>query len=162
MLYVTFLQVHPKTTGRRETIEKKAPLPRNYKQYFKFLISGGLNVLATFGLFWLLVDFVGLVYPLASVVTWLAGITINFFLMWFWVFSSKSGVSILRAQQRHFGFHLLYYLCNLALLILFTELTGAHPIAVQAVLLVFLLPLNFLGTKYFVMRNGSPMSSKGL
>lgn len=127
-------------------------------QLLKFIISGGTNVLLTLLVFWVLIDWVLLPYPLASVLTWFVGISVNLSFMWFWVFPGNDLRDFMRTFGRHFVFHLCYYLFNLALLVLFSETTGSHPLIVQSVLLIFLLPLNFLGTKYLVMRtdNSAP------
>lgn len=128
-------------TGRRAQI----------RQSFKFLIAGTLNVVLTLIIFLILLVVLGLHYVAASLITWVAGITINFAFMWFWVFKQENLNSALQTYKRHFVFHAVYYVLNLGLLILITENTEAHPLAVQVILLVFLLPINFFGTKYLVM-----------
>lgn len=126
-------------------------------QIIRFLVSGGTNFVLTLLVFWALIDWVLIPYPIASILTWVLGITVNLGFMWFWVFPGEALQGFVRTYQRHFMFHLCYYLLNLALLILFTETTGAHPLVVQLVLLVFLLPLNFLGMKYLVIGSQEPL-----
>lgn len=128
--------------------------PAHIAQTIRFVLSGVANVLVTLVVFWILLDVFNLFYMLASILTWLVGITVNFSFMWLWVFKKEELSDIFATYRRHFVFHAIYYLINLALLVLFTEATGAHPLIVQAVLLVFLLPINFFATKRLVIKVG--------
>lgn len=124
-------------------------------QFAKFVLSGVFNTFAGFAIFWFLLDVVGLFYQLASLLTWLVSLAINFALLRVWVFKHQTGRPDVSTYMRYFATHIGYFGLNLGLLISLVELFGANPLLAQLALLPCLVPVLFLATRYFVFRQGS-------
>lgn len=132
-------------------IRRIVPPDTNIMHMVRHISAGLVNTLLTFLLFWLLYDVAELNYVTSSFVSWLAGITLNYLFMRFWVFHDLPKHPALQVMGRHLVFHVAYYATNLALLVSLVEGAELQPVIAQVFLLLVLIPINFVVTRLFVI-----------
>jgi dolichol-phosphate mannosyltransferase len=124
--------------------------PSNWIQLGKFGAVGGSGYLVNLGVFALLLDEAGLHYILAATGSFLVAATWNYWWNRYWTF---------RAERGHFGFQGMRFLAvsatvygaNLGVLTLLVA-TGMAKFRAQAVAVIVVTPLNFLGNKLWSFR----------
>jgi putative flippase GtrA len=122
----------------------------NWEQLVKFCVVGASGYVVNLVVYYLLLDHVHLHYALAATGSFLVAVTNNYTWNRLWTF---------RHQRGHFGIQglrffvvsLTVYLANLALLSLLVA-AGVGEIVAQAVAVVLVTPLNFLGNKLWSFR----------
>lgn len=116
-----------------------------HRQFLRFLLGGGVNTVATYGLF-VVLDQV-MAPSMAYTVTYLAGIVLSYLINTFLVF--RTGVS-LRSFLQFPGVYLAQYLVGLILLNFLTDSGLDSRLAMIGVIAVNI-PLTFALTR-FVLR----------
>ncbi|MEZ5100571.1 MAG: GtrA family protein [Thermoleophilia bacterium] len=124
--------------------------PRNWLQLLKFCVVGATGYAINLGVYSLLVHAADVHYILAAVLSFLVAVTNNYVWNRAWTF---------RAQRGHVGFQGLRFLivsvvalgANLAILAILVEL-GMPKVPAQAVAIVLVTPLSFLGNKLWSFR----------
>ena len=122
----------------------------NWEQLAKFCIVGASGYVVNLGVYALLLDWADLHYRLAATGSFLVAVTNNYTWNRIWTF---------RHQRGHVGYQGLRFLivsvavyaANLGLLTLFVE-AGLGKIVSQAIAVVLVTPLNFLGNKLWSFR----------
>ena len=122
----------------------------NWVQLFKFSTVGGSGFAVNLVAYWLALDYVGLEYHLAATASFLIAATNNYFWNRLWTF---------RAERGHLGYQGLRFLivsalaygANQLFLSAFVAL-GAGKIIAQAVAIVLVTPINFIGNKLWSFR----------
>jgi putative flippase GtrA len=118
----------------------------NWLQLAKFCCVGASGYVVNLVVYTSLLKAAGLHYGLAATCSFLVAASWNYALNRIWTFSGQRG---------HFGYQGLrfftvaavVYLANLGLLTLLVEVGGIGKIVSQAVAVVLVTPLNFLGNK---------------
>lgn len=124
--------------------------PRNWLQLLKFCVVGATGYAINLGVYSLLVHAADVHYIVAAVLSFLVAVTNNYVWNRAWTF---------RAQRGHVGFQGLRFLivsvialgANLAILAILVEL-GMPKVPAQAVAIVLVTPLSFLGNKLWSFR----------
>jgi dolichol-phosphate mannosyltransferase len=124
----------------------------NWEQLVKFCVVGASGYVVNLLVYYLLLDHAGLHYALAATGSFLVAVTNNYTWNRLWTF---------RHQRGHFGYQGLrflivsvtVYLANLALLSVLVA-AGGGEIVSQAIAVVLVTPLNFLGNKLWSFRRG--------
>lgn len=106
------------------------------KQIVRFLLVACLNTLFGYGIFALLI-FWGLKYPIAILISTIAGVLFNFKSYGLLVFNSTDNRLIIRFV----GVYILVYLCNVSGIAIFEYFKVSNYIAG----LILALPIGFLG-----------------
>ena len=124
--------------------------PANWIQLAKFGGVGASGYLVNLGVYALLLNAAGFHYILAATCSFLVAATWNYWWNRHWTF---------RAERGHFGYQGMRFLivsgtvygANLGVLTLFVSL-GIGKIVGQAIAIVLVTPLNFLGNKLWSFR----------
>jgi putative flippase GtrA len=122
----------------------------NWVQLLKFSAVGGSGFVVNLVAYWLALDYIGLEYHLAATVSFLIAAANNYLWNRLWTF---------RDQRGHFGYQGLRFLIvsglayggNQLFLSAFVSI-GAGKIIAQAVAIVLVTPINFVGNKLWSFR----------
>jgi putative flippase GtrA len=122
----------------------------NWVQLAKFCTVGGSGFAVNLVVYWFALDYVGLEYHLAATASFLIAATNNYLWNRLWTF---------RDQRGHLGYQGLRflivsglaYVANLLFLSAFVSM-GTGKIIAQAVAIVLVTPINFLGNKLWSFR----------
>jgi len=122
----------------------------NWEQLAKFCVVGASGYIVNLGVYALLLNWANLHYRLAATGSFLVAVTNNYTWNRVWTF---------RHQRGHMGYQglrflivsLVVYGANLGLLTALVEL-GLGKIVSQAIAVVLVTPLNFLGNKLWSFR----------
>jgi putative flippase GtrA len=122
------------------------------RRVLRYLLAGGFNTAATFALYAGLV-FVGVGYQLANVAGWVMGLLMAYAWSRWFVFRDAAMPARTSSQFARFSFmHAASYAASAFLLYLLIERWGCGKIAAQAVVIPFIVLLNFSASKYIVFR----------
>jgi putative flippase GtrA len=126
---------------------------RNWEQLAKFCVVGGVGYAINLGVYAGLLH-VGLHYLLAATFSFLVAVTNNYFWNRVWTFRDRrAGVG---AQGiRFFTVSLVSLGANLGILHVLISL-GAGKLVGQAIAIVLVTPLNFIGNKLWSFRRHTP------
>jgi putative flippase GtrA len=113
----------------------------------RFFIVSGINTVFGYGLFALLI-FIGVTYPLALLISTIAGILFNFKTIGVVIFKNHNNLLIFK----FFGVYGITYLCNLGGLALFKSF-GINIYLSGAILLIPIGLLAFMLNKTFVFKD---------
>lgn len=124
--------------------------PHNWLQLLKFCLVGATGYAINLGVYSLLVHVADVHYIVAAILSFLVAVTNNYAWNRLWTF---------RAQRGHLGFQGLRFLvvsvvalgANLAILAVLVEL-GVAKVPAQAIAIVLVTPLSFLGNKLWSFR----------
>ena len=124
--------------------------PHNWVQLAKFCIVGATGYVINLAVYTALLKWAGLHYLGAATVSFVVAVSSNYWWNRHWTF---------REQRGHFGYQgmrfftvsVVVYLANLGVLSLLVAL-GAGKVVAQAVAIVLVTPLNFLGNKLWSFR----------
>jgi putative flippase GtrA len=133
-------------TRARQALRRR----HNWEQLAKFCIVGASGYVVNLAVYALLLDWANLHYRLAATGSFLVAVTNNYTWNRIWTF---------RHQRGHMGYQGLRFLIvsvvvyagNLVLLTLLVE-AGLGKIVSQAIAIVLVTPLNFLGNKLWSFR----------
>jgi putative flippase GtrA len=118
---------------------------RNWEQLLKFCLVGVTGYAVNLAVFALLVNGLDVHYILAAICSFLVAVTNNYTWNRLWTF---------RAQRGHYGYQGMRFLvvstlalvANLVVLQLYIE-AGLDEVAAQAIAIVLVTPVNFIGNK---------------
>ncbi len=124
--------------------------PANWIQVAKFGIVGASGYLVNLGVYSFMLEAVGVHYLAAATVSFVVAASWNYWWNRHWTF---------RAQRGHFGYQGMrffvvsgvVYIANLGVLTLLVS-AGVGKISAQAIAIVIVTPLNFLGNKLWSFR----------
>jgi putative flippase GtrA len=122
----------------------------NWEQLAKFCVVGASGYVVNLGVYSLLLNWANLHYSLAATGSFLVAVTNNYVWNRIWTFRHQRG-HLAYQGLRFLIVSVTVYGANLALLTLFVEL-GVGKIVSQAVAVVLVTPLNFLGNKLWSFR----------
>ena len=122
----------------------------NWEQLAKFCVVGASGYVVNLGVYALLLNWANLDYLIAATGSFLVAVTNNYTWNRAWTFRHQRGHMAYQGL-RFFIVSLVVYGANLALLTLFVE-SGLGRIVSQAIAVVLVTPLNFLGNKLWSFR----------
>ena len=125
--------------------------PHNWIQLAKFGIVGLSGYVVNLVVYAFLLKQVGLHYLLAATVSFLVAATNNYIWNRVWTFRHQRG-HVAYQGLRFLVVAVLAYGANLLLLTGLVEVIGIDEIAAQAIAVVLVTPLNFLGNKLWSFR----------
>jgi putative flippase GtrA len=123
---------------------------RNWEQLAKFCAVGVIGYAVNLGVYALLLNWANLHYIAAATGSFLVAVTNNYVWNRVWTFRHQRG-HVAYQGLRFFVVSVVVYGANLVLLTLFVD-AGAGKIVAQAMAIVLVTPLNFLGNKLWSFR----------
>ena len=140
------------TTGRVRTRANAALRSRtNWIQLLKFCSVGASGYAVNLAVYSVLLNAADLHFRVAATVSFVVAATSNYLLNRLWTFRHQRGHFGVQGL-RFFTVSLLVYGANLLLLSLFVD-AGVGKIVAQAVAIVLVTPLNFVGNKLWSFRH---------
>ncbi len=121
-------------------------------EILRYLIVGGLNVILTGVIFYLLLYMLKQHYLIALGISWILGIIFTYVLNFIWVFQPEKK---LRFQERFLKYFFIYFTSfasNVLVLYFFVEYMHFDPWWVQLFLIPFIVVFNFLLTKFWSLK----------
>jgi putative flippase GtrA len=116
----------------------------------KYSIVGGICTLLDMLILFTLGYFFQINYLIASIVSFMVGATLNYFLCTFWIFE----VRVIKKRRYEFSYYLLItafvLLVNTVLMWMFTDVFGLHFMLSKSIAVLFTFILNFTLRKYFL------------
>jgi putative flippase GtrA len=125
--------------------------PANWIQLAKFCTVGAIGYAINLAVYKLLLDGAGLYYVVAATGSFLVAATNNYLLNRVWTFREERG-HVAYQGLRFLVVSGLAYLANLALLALLVEVAGLGKFVAQAIAIVLVVPVNFVGNKLWSFR----------
>lgn len=123
-----------------------------YKQLIKFLAIGFLGMIINLLVFYLLVELIGILYIVGAVISYIAGITNNFFWNKHWTFQSKE-----RKYKEQYIKYLIISISslviNLIILSILVEIFNLWYMFSQAAAVTIAGLNNFFWNKYWTFRS---------
>ena len=134
-----------------EAVLRALRAPHNWVQLAKFCIVGGSGYAINLAVYTALLKWAGLLYLAAAVVSFLVAVSNNYWWNRHWTFRGQRGH--FAYQGMRFGVVSAVALgANLGLLRLFVAL-GVGKVVGQAIAIVAVTPLNFIGNKLWSFRH---------
>lgn len=124
----------------------------NWEQLAKFCVVGASGYVVNLGVYTILLHGFGLHYLVAAVGSFLVAVSNNYLWNRVWTFRSARG-SVVFQGLRFFVVSVLALAANLAVLALLVEL-GTDKVVAQAIAIVLVTPVNFVGNKLWSFRVG--------
>lgn len=124
----------------------------NWEQLGKFCVVGASGYVVNLGVYTILLHGFGLHYLVAAVGSFLVAVSNNYLWNRVWTFRSARG-SVVFQGLRFFVVSVLALAANLAVLALLVEL-GTDKVVAQAIAIVLVTPVNFVGNKLWSFRVG--------
>ncbi|MDX6511133.1 MAG: hypothetical protein QOE36_637 [Gaiellaceae bacterium] len=136
--------------GLRSRFARALRARQNWLQLLKFSAVGGSGVVVNLGVFALLVHVFNLHYLVAAVCSFLVAVTNNYTWNHLWTFRGAGGKHAYQGP-RFLVVSLLALALNLVLLRLFVA-GGLAKVPAQAIAILLVTPVNFLGNKLWSFR----------
>ena len=130
---------------RRARVRAALAHRRNWEQLVKFCFVGATGYLVNLWVFSLLVLVLGVHYIPAAVGSFLVAVTNNYIWNRLWTFREHRG-SVAYQGMRFFVVSTLALVANLVVLYMLVEI-GLPEIVAQAIAIVLVTPINFVGNK---------------
>jgi putative flippase GtrA len=144
------MALSPATTLARTRARQALSSPRNWKQLAKFSLVGLSGYVINLVVYTVLLRGAGWHYTAAATVSFLAAVTNNYTWNRLWTFHDQRG-HVGWQGLRFLVVALVAYVANLVLLSAFIEL-GMDKVTSQAIAVVLVTPLNFVGNKLWSFR----------
>jgi putative flippase GtrA len=144
------MALSPATTPARARARQALRSPHNWKQLAKFSLVGLSGYVINLVVYTALLRGAGWHYAAAATVSFLAAVTNNYTWNRLWTFHDQRG-HVGWQGLRFLVVALVAYIANLALLSGFIAL-GIDKVLAQAVAVVLVTPLNFVGNKLWSFR----------
>jgi putative flippase GtrA len=125
--------------------------PQNWIELLKFSIVGAIGYVVNLAVYVALLKGAGMHYLPAAVCSFVVAVTNNYIWNRLWTFHDQRG-HVAWQGLRFLVVALVAYGANLAILALFVE-SGIDKILSQAIAVVLVTPLNFLGNKLWSFRS---------
>jgi putative flippase GtrA len=138
------------TSFARTRAGKALRSPRNWKQLAKFSVVGASGYVINLAVYTALLRGAGLHYTVAATISFLVAVTNNYTWNRLWTFHDQRG-HVGWQGLRFLVVALIAYIANLLLLSAFIGL-GLDKVLAQAIAVVLVTPLNFIGNKLWSFR----------
>jgi dolichol-phosphate mannosyltransferase len=124
--------------------------PDNWVQLAKFCAVGATGYVINLAVYTALLKWAGLHYLAAATVSFVVAVSSNYWWNRHWTFRGERGHFALQGM-RFFAVSVVVFVANLVLLRLLVE-AGVGKVLAQAIAVVAVTPLNFLGNKLWSFR----------
>ncbi|MET1082332.1 MAG: GtrA family protein [Burkholderiales bacterium] len=129
-------------------------------QFGRFLLVGSVSFAFDFGLYFVLYEYAGVQYVIASTFSFSLSLILNYFLTLKFVFDSKPGRNVAKEFAIYIGLNIVALGLNQAILFLTVEALGATPLVGKLVATAIVLVYNFISRKLLIERaSGTPRES---
>ena len=125
--------------------------PHNWLQLAKFCAVGASGYVINLAVYTALLKWAGLHYLGAAFVSFLVAVTNNYWWNRHWTFRGQRGDFALQGM-RFFVVSIAALLVNQLWLLVFLDLLGMGKVVSQAIAIVLVMPLNFIGNKLWSFR----------
>lgn len=119
-------------------------------QFLKYVFVGGMAFLFDFGTLYILTEYFGIYYLTSSVIAFIIGLNVNYFLAKFLVFKASKIKDIKKEYLYIVGISLSALFLNQILLFLLTEKIGIYYLLSKIIITIILLFYNFIIRKVFI------------
>lgn len=143
----------PTTPAGRERVTAALLRRQNWVQLVQFCVVGGVGYLINLGVYKLLVHEVDVHYLVAATISFAVAVTNNYLLNRLWTFRRNKG-NAAHQGARFLVVSLASLGANLLILLVLAEVAGLGKVPAQAVAIVLVTPLNFVGNKLWSFRRG--------
>ena len=123
----------------------------NWLQLFKFCAVGGSGYVVNLIVFSFFLQVVGVHHLIAASAAFVVAVANNFWWNRHWTFEAGDGHAGFQAA-RFFIVSAIAFACNAALLAAFVEIAGIGKIVGQLIAVTLVMPVSFLGNKYWSFR----------
>ncbi len=130
----------------------------NWVQLAKFCVVGASGYLVNLGVYAALLHWAGLHYLWAAVCSFVVAVANNYWWNRHWTFAHAKGHFAYQGV-RFFIVSALAFGVNQLFLFLFLDVAGLGKVLSQAIAILFVVPLNFLGNKLWSFRLARPAPS---
>ena len=113
-------------------------------QIIRFVVGGGVSVIAFFILFILLTEIFKVWYFLSAFLSWIVYYTLNFTIHKFWTFESKSKGKLRRQLTQHLTLAITNLGLNAMMLLVFVEWFDVWYLYAQGIITIILTIVNYL------------------
>lgn len=120
---------------------------RKFRQIFRFLVGGGVGVLAYYLTLYILTEMAGLWYVTSAVIAFALNNGVNFLIQKYWAFNSTNTKAVPKQLTLYFGMGLVILVVNTVLLYSFVEYVHLHYLIAQLILTGTLTVVSFGVTK---------------
>ena len=120
--------------------------------FIKYLLVGGINLITSMLLFFLLFNVLKINYLVVFTTTWLYGIFLTYIINFIWVFKPEDKLKFRKRFNKYFIVYLSSYIINLLLLKGIVEGYDFNPLYVQFFILPLVVIINFSGIKYWALK----------
>jgi putative flippase GtrA len=144
------MALSPETSFARTRAGQALRSPRNWKQLAKFSVVGASGYVINLAVYTALLRGAGLHYTVAATISFLVAVTNNYTWNRVWTFHDQRG-HVGWQGLRFLVVALIAYIANLLLLSAFIGL-GLDKVLSQAIAVVLVTPLNFIGNKLWSFR----------
>lgn len=120
---------------------------QNLLQIVRFLLGGGIGVVAYYVAFYTLTEILGVWYVVSSVVAFILNNGINFLIQKFWTFENKGTKAIPKQLSLYFVMGICILVANTSLLYVLVEYAHLHYMVAQVILTTLLTIISFFLTK---------------
>lgn len=121
-----------------------------FEQFVKFGVVGIINVLVTYGVYYVLV-FLGLNYLIANTVGYMAGILNSYYWNNKYVFKNNIHSST-KKLTKVFASYLVTYVINIVLLYFLVQQIGISEVTAPVIVILVTIPINFLLNKFWAFK----------
>jgi putative flippase GtrA len=144
------MALSPETSFARTRAGQALRSPRNWKQLAKFSVVGASGYVINLAVYTALLRGAGLHYTVAATISFLVAVTNNYTWNRLWTFHDQRG-HVGWQGLRFLVVALTAYIANLLLLAALIGL-GLDEVLSQAIAVVLVTPLNFIGNKLWSFR----------
>jgi dolichol-phosphate mannosyltransferase len=136
--------------ARRGRVESALRRRGNWEELVKFCVVGASGYVVNLAVYTVLVHLVGLHYAVAAVGSFLVAVTNNYLWNRLWTFRHQRG-AVVGQGVRFFVVSVAALGANLVVLTLLVE-SGLDEVLAQAIAIVLVTPVNFIGNKLWSFR----------
>jgi len=122
-------------------------------QLFKYLITGSINFVTSFLIFYLLHFIIGINYTATFVITWLYGILLTYSINFIWVFKLDEKLQLKNRLVKYFLVYSTSFTFNIVILRVLVECYFINPMYAQLFILPFVMLINFYGFKLWAFNH---------
>jgi len=139
-------------TGGASRSARRERMRRLFWQFARFVIVGGISFAFDFGLYYVLFQYVGVQYIVASTISFSLSLVLNYFLTLKFVFEAVPGRNIAKEFVLYVGLNLIALGLNQLILFLTVDALGASPVIGKLIATAVVLIYNFISRKLLIER----------
>ncbi len=130
---------------------KKILKKKSFQEVIKYMVVGGIGTLIDFGLLYVLVEFAGVWYLLAAILSFVAAVINNYILNKVWTFQDKSN-QFAKQFVQFLIVSIVGLSLNTAILYGLVEFAGVWYLLAKALAIIVVLFWNFFTNKYWTFK----------